>query len=650
MIPTARSAVSGTDPIDELLVRWQQLRRHGAVPSVPELCSDHPSWAEELARRIAAFESMEALLGVGQSPTLPDRGAHSAIPPHLAEKLLPLGYELLEVIDQGGMGIVYKANQVALRRTVALKMIAGFRAGAKQLARFRTEAEAVARLHHPHIVQIHDVGEVDGHSFFTMEYVAGGTLADLFAAGPLAPPAAAELVEQLARAVHHAHTRGVVHRDLKPANILLAGEFETRGTEFETDDSLVLAELEFRPSALTPKVSDFGLAKHLESDDDHTATGEVIGTPSYMAPEQAEGRTDEIGPAADVYALGALLYEALTGRPPFRGKSVVETLRMVVSDEPRSPRRLRPDVPRDLEAICLKCLEKDPRRRYATAEALADDLRDLAAGRPVTARPLTLAGRVGKWTRRHPVVTGLLVVAALTPAAVAGWEYYKQQHERRRVAARAVEVAPQAREILMRHCYECHGGDARKTKEARNFLVMERSSLFDPKRKGVVPGHPGESRLILRIEDRTMPPESKELSLPGVTDAELAILRDWIAGGAPPFPPEDPANPTPPVVPYSPLAAEVKALFVARCYECHKVDDAGGGIKVMNHRLLTTTRRVVIPGDPDGSELYQLLVTDNDDTVMPPVTKGKHRLTSAEIDVVRRWIAEGAPPFPKTPE
>ncbi|MBA4189456.1 MAG: hypothetical protein C0467_15810 [Planctomycetaceae bacterium] len=635
--------MSTSDTIDELLIRWQDLRQRGLPASVRELCVDHPELIDELAKRISAFESMEALLGLGPHATLPAVNHNHDVPYHLAEKLLPLGYELLEIIDHGGMGVVYKANQVKLRRIVAVKMIAGFRVGPKQLARFRVEVEAVAQLQHPHIVQIYEVGEVDGHSFFSMEYLDGGTLSHQLEAGPLAPRAAAELLEVLARAIHHAHTRNIVHRDLKPGNILLNAECGTRSAEFKHESAGTDSALRIPHSAIVPKVADFGLAKRLGSDSDHTATGEVVGTPNYMAPEQAAGRSNTSGPACDQYALGAILYEALTGRPPFQSNTVLETLRMVVSDEPESPRSIRPEIPRDLEAICLKCLEKKPAHRYPTAEALADDLRRFLAGLPVVARPQSRVARGLKWCRRRPALMGLLLLLALAPVAIATWKRIESENRQARIVARAVEVAPQAREILQRHCYECHG-----ERVERKLLVLDRVSLLDPSRKNVVPGHPDQSRLIQRIVDGTMPPKEEELRLPRVSPLELSILQEWIAGGAPPFPPEDPQSPTPPVVPRSELAAQVKGIVIQHCYECHQLKDAKGGILVMDHNLLTITRAVVVPGQPEKSEFYQLLVAaDNDPLLMPPV--GQPRMTADEIETIRKWIEAGAPPFPATP-
>jgi hypothetical protein len=267
-------------------------------------------------------------------------------------------------------------------------------------ARFRAEAEAVARLQHPNIVQIHEVGEAAGRPFFALEYVAGGSLAERLAVQPLPPRDAARLIAALAEAMHLAHSRNLVHRDLKPANVLLAGEADTPAGQCQ------------------PKVTDFGLVRQLDADSGQTFDGVVMGTPSYMAPEQAEGRARSAGPAADVYALGAILYECLTGRPPFAGATPLETLEQVRSREPAAPSSLNGQAPRDLETICLKCLRKEPERRYASAQELADDLGRFVRGEPVAARPVGRLERVAKWMRRNPTVACLSAVAAL--ALVAG--------------------------------------------------------------------------------------------------------------------------------------------------------------------------------------------------------------------------------------
>jgi eukaryotic-like serine/threonine-protein kinase len=332
------------------------------------------------------------------TPDLPTRtaGPHpdaarpgpAAPPPQLA------GYEVLGELGRGGMGVVYKARQVGLKRLVALKMIlTGEHAGVQERARFRAEAEAVARLGHPNVVQVYEVGEHQGHPYLALEFVEGGGLDRKLAGSPQPAQEAAALVATLARAVAHAHAQGIVHRDLKPANVLLTADG-------------------------TPKITDFGLAKRLDDGALKTQSGAVLGTPSYMAPEQAAGRTREVGPAADVWALGAVLYECLTGRPPFRGGTALDTLQLVVGAEPVPPRQFNPAVPRDLETVCLKCLRKDPRQRYASADDLAADLGRFLAGRPVLARPVGPLERAWRWAGRHPAVAGLL--AALFGSLTAG--------------------------------------------------------------------------------------------------------------------------------------------------------------------------------------------------------------------------------------
>jgi WD40 repeat protein len=343
------------------------------------------------------------------------------------------GYEVLGELGRGGMAVVYKARQVALNRVVALKMVlAGGHAGEQDRARFRAEAEAIARLQHPGIVQVHDVGEHEGRPFFSLEYCPGGTLADRLGGRPLPPRDAAALVEALARAVHYAHQRGVVHRDLKPSNVLLT---LSREPEASAGVAPALASGS-RLNEAVPKIADFGLAKTLDSDSGRTRTGAVLGTPSYMAPEQAAGKTRELGPAVDVYALGAILYECLTGRPPFQGPTPLDTLAQVLHDEPAAPRALQPSCPRDLETVCLRCLEKEPRRRYASAADLADDLKRFLAGEPITARPARALERAWKWAKRRPAVAGLLtaLAAVVVGAFVAVTAAFVADDEQRREA------------------------------------------------------------------------------------------------------------------------------------------------------------------------------------------------------------------------
>jgi eukaryotic-like serine/threonine-protein kinase len=316
-----------------------------------------------------------------ERPTTTDwSGPAGAVPPDWP--VVP-GYELLAELGRGGMGVVYRARQVSLKRLVALKLIRdGALAGPQQRARFRIEAEAAARMRHANIVAIHEVGEHQGQPYFAMELVEGPSLEKVLAGQPQPAPQAAELLRTLALAVEHAHTQNVVHRDLKPANILLQRE-------------------DGRLPAAIPKITDFGLAKRLDSQSTAwTQEGAVLGTPSYMAPEQAAGRTGAIGPATDVYALGAILYEMLTGRPPFLADSWQQAIGQVLHEEPQAPARLRPDVPTDLETICLKCLEKEPAGRYASAGELADDLGRFLEGQPVAAVPLGARERLARLAAR----------------------------------------------------------------------------------------------------------------------------------------------------------------------------------------------------------------------------------------------------------
>jgi tetratricopeptide (TPR) repeat protein len=300
------------------------------------------------------------------------------------------GFEILGVLGRGGMGVVYKARQLSLKRLVALKMVlAGAHADSYELKRFRAEAEAVAQLQHPNIVQIHEIGEHEERPFFSLEYVAGGSLSKKLAGKPLPAGEAAKLAETLARAIHHAHQHGIVHRDLKPANVLL------------TQDG-------------APKVADFGLAKRLEGDAGQTKSGAIMGTPSYMAPEQAQGRTRDIGPLVDVYALGAILYEMLTGRPPFKADSIMTTLQQVMTAEVVPPSRLQPNIPRDLETICLKAMAREPGRRYHSALALAQDLERFRAGEAILARREGWTGKVWRKVRRSPLTAAALGLLAVT--------------------------------------------------------------------------------------------------------------------------------------------------------------------------------------------------------------------------------------------
>jgi tetratricopeptide (TPR) repeat protein/predicted Ser/Thr protein kinase len=334
------------------------------------------------------------------------------------------GYEILGELGHGAHGVVYEARQAGLNRPVALKVARqGVHASPEERARLRREAEAVARLRHPHVVQVYAVGEHDGAPFFAMELVAGGSLAATLDGTPWPAGRAAELVQTLARAMHAAHEVGIVHRDLKPRNVLLDGDG-------------------------TPKVTDFGIAKQLDADAGETPSQSILGTPSYMAPEQATGGSRHVGRAADVYALGAILYELLTGRPPFKGETHFETVLQVREQPPVSPRRLQPKVPRDLETVCLKCLAKEPRGRYATALALAEDLGRFLGGEPVLARPVGQAERLYRWCRRNPLVAGLVagLFVVLAGGLIAVASLWRTAEHRGTRASEAKEEADRQRD------------------------------------------------------------------------------------------------------------------------------------------------------------------------------------------------------------
>jgi tetratricopeptide (TPR) repeat protein len=350
---------------------------------------------------------------------------------------LVAGYELVEELGQGGMGVVYLARQVRLDRLVALKMLRSARADREELVRFRAEAEAVARLHHPNIVQIHEVGEHDGEPYFSLEFCPGGTLDRYLAGGPLPPRGAALLIQTLARAVQHAHEHGVVHRDLKPSNVLLTAS--GCGLALEAGPAPRQANA-MGQAVCVPKITDFGLAKRLDGPDGLTRVGAIIGTPPYMAPEQAAGQNDQIGPATDIYALGVLLYECLTGRPPFQSGSVLQTLEQIRSQEPVAPRALEGTVPRDLETICLRCLRKEPSRRYPSALALAEDLERWSRGEPIVARPIGPVERAVKWARRRPTAAALLAVSAALVVVLAAAAPLHIVRLRARVAEASAEA------------------------------------------------------------------------------------------------------------------------------------------------------------------------------------------------------------------
>jgi WD40 repeat protein/serine/threonine protein kinase len=369
-------------------------------------------------------------------------------PPGGAMPTLP-GYEIIRELGRGGMGVVYQARQVGLNRMVALKMIlAGAHAGPTHVARFRQEAEAIASLHHPNIVHIYDIGEADGIPYCALEYVEDGNLGQRLRGDPQAIEPAVALIETLAHTIHFAHQRGIVHRDLKPSNILLQGVGSGEsGIGKGTSTSRLLPTPNSRLPV--PKITDFGLAKRLDEHGGGTLSGEIVGTPSYMAPEQAAGKTHRIGPATDIYALGTILYEMLTGRPPFKGATPVDTVVQVLHEEPVRPSSLRPSLPRDLETICLKCLRKEPRRRYASAAALADDLRRFRIGKPILARRVSVPERAWKWARRRPLISSLLggmIASVVLGFAGVTWQWQEATTARDIARARESDKEEQRRQ------------------------------------------------------------------------------------------------------------------------------------------------------------------------------------------------------------
>ncbi|HZY86420.1 MAG TPA: tetratricopeptide repeat protein, partial [Gemmataceae bacterium] len=421
----------------------EELLDSGGTPE--EACRDCPELLPQVTAGWKRVRALQAEVGTWfpKSPV-----SNGPAPPALPTADLPRirGYEVQGVLGHGGMGVVYKAWHPRLNRVVALKMLlAGPYARPEELERFLREAEAVAGLCHANIVQLHDLGELDGRPYFTMEYVEGGSLTQKQSGMPQPAAQAAALLATLAEAIHVAHQKGIVHRDLTPTNILLTADG-------------------------TPKITDFGLARLADSGAGLTITGVPVGTPSYMAPEQCQGQWHSIGPATDVYALGAIFYELLTGRPPFRAETAAETLRQVVSQDPVPPSRLNAAVPRDPETICLKCLEKDPQRRYANAAALAEDLHRFLRGEPTLARPVGHLGRGLRWVRRHPTGAALVATAlALVGLAIGGGGWLVQQRAERRAELRSEVGTAVAQAASLRKRF--HFGEALELLEQARQLL-----------------------------------------------------------------------------------------------------------------------------------------------------------------------------------
>ncbi len=484
--------------LEEVLADYMQRLDRGEPVDRERLIADHPEVADELLSYFVAADEIDVLRRPDSlsSSFLPARAQPQPIwvesPPPERRRIRYLGdYELIQEIAQGGMGVVHRARQLSLHRLVALKMIrAGALASSADVRRFYAEAEAAAHLDHPNIVPIYEVGEHDGQHYYSMKLIEGGSLTRHLPRLVGAPRAAAELLAAVARAVHYAHQRGILHRDLKPANILL----DEQGR---------------------PHVADFGLAKKIGGEVTLTQPGLIVGTPTYMAPEQAAGVHD-LTTAADVYSLGAILYELLAGRPPFREATPVATLMQLLHHEPRPPHALDPRADRDLETICLKCLDKEPLRRYATAEALAEDLERWLRREPIRARPVGAGERVAKWARRRPALAalaGLLVVVTLLGVAGVGWQWRRAEGESRvaqRQADKERETAYQ-RAIALAHAEWQAGnaGPARRLLEStddsplRGWEWHYLRRLFEARRPVTLRGHEAAVRAVAFSPDGT---------------------------------------------------------------------------------------------------------------------------------------------------
>src|SRR5438874_6946873 len=376
------------------------------------------------SKLVAGGDSPAVALAKADDPGHTNKLVGDAMPEPLDKKtaqaselLGELGdYEVLEEVGRGGQGVVFRARQKSLNRTVALKVISlGQWASKAHLKRFRLEAEAAARLEHPGIVPIHEVGERDGSCYFSMKFIEGGQLDEVARREPIPIRRAVELMANVARTVHYAHEHGILHRDIKPGNILLDAKGE-------------------------PHLTDFGLARLLETEGSVTQTLDVIGTPSYMAPEQAVGNNTGVSNATDVYGIGAVLYQLLTGHPPFAGGTTYETIKLVLDTEPRQPRLLNPKIDRDLSTICLKCLEKDPKRRYPSALALAEDLEHWLKHEPIRAKRSGFFTHAHKWVQRNPAIAAL-VASLVALAAAIGWNIWKSELISR-PAAKSIAVLP----------------------------------------------------------------------------------------------------------------------------------------------------------------------------------------------------------------
>ncbi len=411
----------------DLLVEWEEQTEAGNKVVLEELCRDAPELLDALrgmVDKLRAVNSAMATQKMERSET-PDIGWHLPSESTTGAPLPSIpGYTIQRELGRGGMGVVYLARQVGLDRLVAIKMLPQGAEAERTLNRFKTEAEVIARLQHPNLIQIYEVGSVEGRPFFSMEYVPDGTLEALLGGRPQPPREAARLIQVLATAMHEAHRCGVVHRDLKPGNILLRREGERQG-DATLDSAAWISSTAGPAASFCPKITDFGLAKRLGEGEGLTLTHSVLGTPCYMAPEQARGDSKNVAETTDVYSLGAIFYELLTGRPPFKAATVWLTLQLVSSADPMPPHTLQPALPADLEVICLKCLEKSPAKRYPKVIDLAADLRRFLEGEPIQARPTPLLERGVKWARRRPGTAAAIAVGVVALASLlAGITYH----------------------------------------------------------------------------------------------------------------------------------------------------------------------------------------------------------------------------------
>jgi serine/threonine-protein kinase len=475
-------------------------------PSVGSVGPGGGSATDAGSGAMPVFGGVEADATTDEATPAPAGGLGRPLPsgrrPGPPRPALP-GYEIIEEIGRGGMGVVYKARHVRLNRLVALKMIlAGAHASDDQIARFHIEARAVAQIQHPGIVQIYEDGDHEGLPYFSLEFVPGGSLSQAIGGKPQPPRSAATTVMALCRAMAEAHSRGIIHRDLKPANVLLTIDGQ-------------------------PKITDFGLARQMDEDSRQTRSGAIMGTPSYMAPEQAWGQTHEIGPLSDQYALGAILYDMLVGRPPFQGATTLETLELARTQEPVPPTRLQPNVPIDLETICLKALQKDPAKRYPDAAAMAEDLRRFLDGEPIVARPVGSLERLWRWCKRNPRVAilaaAVLLLMIFTAVGSAAFAASMKALNGKLEAlngklARSVEEETKARQIA-------------QSKEQAAIAAMRAEAEAREKAKALVQGALAQNRNALEAH-RTLSVllNQRLLSIPGTQGLREELIRTSLTG------------------------------------------------------------------------------------------------------------------------